>query len=144
MKNIFILTALISLAFFTSCDNQKMEDDLQPTKKGTPSLLSMDKNNSPNNNMANIGAANFLVNNVDHYLHEGDALLLSNNSVNAVSYHWDFGNGDTSSSAQPNYEYEIHGNYTVTLTVKDAFNKSHQTSHDIVVLCVFGGGDHNQ
>ena len=144
MKNIFILAALISLTIFTSCDNQKMENDFVPTNQETPTLLSVDKTNSHDNYKANVGSANFTINNEDYFVHEGDALLLTNNSVNAVAYHWDFGNGYTSTAAQPNYKYEIHGNYAVTLTITDAFGKTHQTSNNILVLCVFGGGDHNQ
>ena len=144
MKNIFILIALISLTIFTACSNQKMEDDFAPTDQEISTLPATNKTNSFGNNNANIGQANFTIDNEDNFVDEGDDLLLSNNSVNAISYHWDFGNGDTSIEAQPTYKYEIHGNRTVTLTITDSFGKTHQTSHEILVLCIFGGIDHNQ
>jgi gliding motility-associated-like protein len=36
-----------------------------------------------------------------------------------VTYHWDFGNGDTSNVANPNEQYNTPGNFTVTLTITD-------------------------
>ncbi|MCB0848426.1 MAG: PKD domain-containing protein, partial [Bacteroidetes bacterium] len=39
----------------------------------------------------------------------------SNNSLNATSYLWNFGNGATSTAATPSYTYTTGGNYTVTL-----------------------------
>jgi PKD repeat protein len=38
-----------------------------------------------------------------------------NNSVNATSYAWDFGDGNTSTVANPSHTYGTGGNYTVTL-----------------------------
>lgn len=35
-----------------------------------------------------------------------------------VSYHWDFGNGDTSNSQNPSYTYGAYGKYTVTQIIK--------------------------
>lgn len=144
MKNILILIALISLTIFTACNNQKMEDDLIPTSEETPDLLAVDKINGDDSYQANVGEAKFTIDNEGDFVDEGATLLLSNNSVNAVSYHWDFGNGDISTEAQPTYQYEIHGNRTVTLTITDAFGKTHQTSQEVLVLCIFGGIDHNQ
>jgi len=37
-------------------------------------------------------------------------------STDAVSYLWDFGDGNTSTEADPNYTYATGGEYTVTLT----------------------------
>ncbi|MFK8009394.1 MAG: PKD domain-containing protein [Saprospiraceae bacterium] len=120
-----------------------MEDDLVTTKEETPNLLTIDKTHSNDNDEENAVRANFKIDNEGNSINEGDDLLLSNYSANAVSYHWDFGNGATSTEAQPTYQYNIHGNRTVTLTVTDASGRTHQTSHEILVLCVFGGGiDH--
>lgn len=145
MKNIFTFITLLSLTIFTACSNQKMEDDFAPTNEETTKLPSIDnKTNSHDNYMVNVAKADFTIDNEGTSIDEGVDLLLTNNSVNAVSYHWDFGNGDTSTEAQPTYQYEIHGNRTVTLTITDASGKTHQTSQEILVLCVFGGIDHNQ
>lgn len=146
MKNILFLFALISLTLFTACSNQKMEDDFIsiPSKEETSDLLTIDKTHSDAYDEVNYVKADFTIDNEDNMIDEGETLLLSNKSVNAVAYHWDFGNGDTSTEAQPEYQYEIHGNRTVTLTITDALGKTHQTSNEILVLCVFGGIAHNQ
>lgn len=48
----------------------------------------------------------------------------SNNSTNTLSsfttYHWNFGDGNTSSSKNPTHQYTAGGNYTVVLTVTNA------------------------
>ncbi len=44
---------------------------------------------------------------------------LTNNSINATSYLWDFGNGNTSTTPEPTITYPLPGTYNVTLT---AFN----------------------
>lgn len=41
----------------------------------------------------------------------------TNNSTDAVSYLWDFGDGDTSTQAEPIHTYQNDGTYTITLTV---------------------------
>jgi len=42
----------------------------------------------------------------------------TNSSINAVSYEWDFGDGNTSTEASPTHVYATHNVYTVTLTAK--------------------------
>jgi PKD repeat protein len=41
----------------------------------------------------------------------------TNNSVNGVTYYWNFGDGDTSMLSNPSHTYEIPGTYNVTLVV---------------------------
>lgn len=48
-----------------------------------------------------------------------ETILFSNNSENAVSYEWNFGNGITSTSANPIYNYSEKGDYTISLVAKD-------------------------
>ncbi|AEH60783.1 PKD domain containing protein [Methanosalsum zhilinae DSM 4017] len=43
----------------------------------------------------------------------------TDNSDNAVEYHWDFGDGQTSTEVNPTHTYELPGAYTVTLTVSN-------------------------
>jgi PKD repeat protein len=45
----------------------------------------------------------------------------SSGSVNAVTYFWDFGDGFTSTQANPVHAYTAPGTYTVTLTVSNTF-----------------------
>ncbi len=146
MKNIFLLFALISLTIFSACEKQGMEDDFVPANQEPASSDTDYKtdNFDFNESVLYTGNANFKINNEDNTVFEREALSLTNNSVKAVSYHWDFGNGDTSTEAIPNYKYRIHGNYTVTLTITDPNGDKHQASHEITVLCLFGGGPHDQ
>lgn len=52
---------------------------------------------------------------------EGSDLQLQNESVNFISYEWDFGNGQTSSSIfSPTIVYEDTGTYEITLVVTDS------------------------
>ncbi len=41
--------------------------------------------------------------------------FFTNTSVDATSYEWDFGDGDTSTTASPNHVYDTAGTYTVAL-----------------------------
>ena len=42
------------------------------------------------------------------------------NDTRIASYHWDFGDGTTSSDPEPSHSFNLSGNYEVNLTVKDA------------------------
>jgi hypothetical protein len=44
-------------------------------------------------------------------------VALTNQSLNAKSYLWDFGNGETSTEANPVVVYTLPGKYTISLTV---------------------------
>lgn len=50
------------------------------------------------------------------FLLNGLTVQLTNNSVNATSWLWDFGDGTTSAAFSPSHTYAVHGNYSVTLT----------------------------
>ena len=47
------------------------------------------------------------------------AVPFTNDSLNASSYHWDFGDGQTAVSANPTHIYSQAGVYTVTLTASN-------------------------
>ena len=48
----------------------------------------------------------------------------TNNSQKGISYLWDFGNGQTSTQANPTITYATAGNYTVLLKVTNNFGES--------------------
>ena len=50
-------------------------------------------------------------------IYPGRALQFTNTSLNATSYVWSFGDGNTSTSANPLKQYLTPGTYTVTLTI---------------------------
>jgi PKD repeat protein len=60
----------------------------------------------------------------------------SNDSLGGVSYVWDFGDGSTSTLANPSYTYAEDGVYTVILTVT---NGNGCIAHACEVVCTFGG-----
>jgi PKD repeat protein len=44
----------------------------------------------------------------------------SNNTFNGMTYFWDFGDGNSSTSLQPSHSYSSSGNYTVTLIASNS------------------------
>ncbi len=59
------------------------------------------------------------------------AVNIQNNSKNAESYMWDFGDGNTSDEENPNHEYQLSGRYTVTLNAKKK-NKISTSTREVV------------
>lgn len=57
--------------------------------------------------------------------------ITNNNTI--VSYLWNFGNGNTSSSANPQITYQKNGNYNVTLSATSNNNCSSGTANQVVV-----------
>lgn len=57
-----------------------------------------------------------------------------NNSSNAVSYNWDFGNGSSSSEESPTIYYPKSGVYKVTLTVKNKDSVLSTSSRNITIF----------
>jgi outer membrane protein assembly factor BamB len=49
------------------------------------------------------------------------------------SYHWDFGDGTTSTEQNPKHAYDHRGNYTATFTVTDADGNSSSDTASVVV-----------
>jgi serine protease len=49
-------------------------------------------------------------------LFPGETILFINESTDAVSWAWDFGDGTSSTDKNPTHDYVTEGNYTVTLT----------------------------
>ncbi|MFD5073382.1 PQQ-dependent sugar dehydrogenase [Streptomyces sp. NPDC058371] len=51
----------------------------------------------------------------------------------ALTYSWDFGDGGTSTAANPTHKYKKNGTYTATLTAKDATGRTGSASVQVVV-----------
>lgn len=52
---------------------------------------------------------------------DNNSFSFTNNSTGAVSYLWDFGDGNTSGSVNPVHSYTLSGTFTVTLIATNAF-----------------------
>jgi immune inhibitor A len=139
-KGVLILLAT-TIVFFTACNKQEVELVDVDLPENTTQTAQMAKH--AENNLETLRAA-FTIDNEHATVNESEDLRLTNKSVNAVSYEWDFGNGDTSTEATPGYQYKMHGHYTITLTVTDNRGNIKQTSQNISVLCIFGGGSHDE
>src|SRR5688572_20425768 len=57
-----------------------------------------------------------------------------NNTENAESYVWDFGNGVTSDLQEPTFSFDQSGTYRVKLTAKSADGTTRSSHQDINVL----------
>ena len=62
-----------------------------------------------------------------------DTLTFTNRSERAVSYRWDFGNGEESTEAEPSVRYFRSGDYQVALTATNEKGKSRTTTQTINV-----------
>ncbi|WP_186446059.1 Ig-like domain-containing protein [Paenibacillus cremeus] len=62
-----------------------------------------------------------------------DGTLSSDHEGLIASYHWDFGDGQSSALAAPKHSFAAVGNYTVTLAVYDQYNNS---AKDVVTVQV--------
>ena len=61
------------------------------------------------------------------FVANGNAVSFTNNSVNAQSYVWDFGDGTTSTEENPQHNYANEGPYTITLTAINCDKQSVST-----------------
>lgn len=135
MYKVLLFLAAISFTVFSSCTKSEMDDNILEMEYSTVFETT--------DNTLEEGTAEFTIDNQNSEVNEKDDLLLTNISVNAISYHWDFGNGDTSSEANPTYTYGTHGVYTITLTTTDKNGNTKEIGQDISVLCVFATLDHS-
>ena len=64
------------------------------------------------------------------------SIVFRSYSTDAVSYLWDFGDGNTSTEANPNYTYETGGLYTVTLTTTSSDGLVAEASSQVAPMFV--------
>lgn len=62
---------------------------------------------------------------------DGMEVTFTNNSTNAASYAWDFGDNNSSTEKDPVHTYTEAGNYTVVLTVKSKSGESATKSESL-------------
>ncbi|MCC7332699.1 MAG: gliding motility-associated C-terminal domain-containing protein [Flavobacteriales bacterium] len=60
-------------------------------------------------------------------------LYFINNSIDASSYSWNFGDGSISNDVAPLHTYIDKGNYTITLIANNSFNCSDTSKQDIII-----------
>ena len=61
-------------------------------------------------------------------------VVFTNQSQNAVSYSWDFGDGQTSEEENPLHTYNEAGQYVVELTVENSIGELHSLSRSINIV----------
>lgn len=59
-------------------------------------------------------------------------------SIDAVSFDWEFGDGETSISANPNHAYSTNGTYDVTLRVTDKKGRTATLTESVTVAACVG------
>jgi PKD repeat protein len=65
--------------------------------------------------------------------------VFSNNSANATSYSWSFGDGNTSTEATPSHTYAADGTYTVVLSATNACGTNTFTQNVLIVTSPTAG-----
>ena len=58
--------------------------------------------------------------------------FINNSSGSPTSYHWDFGDGNTSNQQSPVHKYQKNGKYTVALTATNEFGQDTKTEPDYI------------
>ncbi|NTS77753.1 S8 family serine peptidase [Catenovulum sp. SM1970] len=131
---------------FPECSNQQIRDALNSTAKdkGTPG-----RDNSYGYGIVQAKAAYDYLENSScgttgniapvakfSYQVNGKSVSFSDSSTDdkgVASHAWSFGDGASSSSANPSHTYSQDGTYTVSLTVKDAEGLANTSSQQVVI-----------
>ncbi len=112
MKHYYLLFTLAALLF--SCSTEPVEDiEKDPDPEGGPNAC-------------------FQLS--DTVLAIGQDLMISDCSEGAVTYLYDFGNGESSTEKNPAIEYDEGGVYTITLTVTDEEETTDEYTKTVTVL----------
>ncbi len=70
------------------------------------------------------------------YCSEVEMVEFKNKSTNAISFVWDFGDGDTSHQRNPSHQYSNQGAYTISLIAESCYNNQYDTAliKDYIVI----------
>lgn len=63
----------------------------------------------------------------------GNTIQFNNGSTSPASYHWNFGDNDSSAATNPSHVYSPSGNYTVTLIVVDTLGCRDTTTKNVSI-----------
>lgn len=102
----FLLPIIFFLFLFNACDLEKIDPQ-------TPPVAAFDITN------AGCGAP--------------CEITFTNQSTNAVSYQWDFGDGNSSTTASPKHTYETAGTYQVKLTATSAGSLTDEITQPVTI-----------
>ncbi len=91
-------------------------------------ISACDKNDDPDPDPDPIASFQFAIDEADFL-----KVNFSNFSLNATSYSWDFGDGNSSTEESPSHTYAEGGTYTVVLTATNS-TTSHDISKEITVV----------
>ncbi len=64
----------------------------------------------------------------------GNEIVLTNQSTDAISWQWDFGDGTKSVEENPEHKYSLIGNYTITLTATSDKGCEATTSRSVGII----------
>lgn len=142
MKKILLLSTIFSLVLFTACVEEEDISHVLP-EPGDTELLEVAPTSKGIMPTSVSVLADFDIELVNGTVNELVKLNLTNKSVNAVSYEWDFGNDFTSSAEVPDYKYKNHGYYDITLKATGADGTVSEVTKEVLVLCIYGGGEHD-
>ncbi|RYF52985.1 MAG: PKD domain-containing protein, partial [Cytophagaceae bacterium] len=110
-----LLAALLCVGLFTACREQQ-EEEITPTSDFSYTLAERELKN-----VLSVYPVNYGIQTI-------------NTSSDAVSYLWDFGDGNTSDQKSPSFSYAKSGNYTITLTTTSATGKQQVSVKPIRVV----------
>lgn len=136
MKKNLLFSTLLLMTFAVACNKEQIK--VSSSSSSAESYISAENSNHGcgDHSYSNALVAEFFLANQDKTANEFEDLLITNTSSHAVSYLWDFGNGDKSTQATPTYHYVMHGSYTITLTATDIEGNIKKASQGITINCI--------
>lgn len=68
-------------------------------------------------------------------VNEGESIIFTDQSTyDPISWSWDFGDGETSTSQNPSHVYSIAGTYSVSLTVTNSYGPDLEEKIDYIIV----------